>query len=435
MKMARTGQIQDDFLPVLYPALLAQGFRITGSRTGVTAVNIALSLLMLAGAWVFLRLSGLSLTLTLLVVSALSLYPDFFFSYTKVQDTSLTATSIFSFLSATIYLCREKHRLWLPDLLVGITLGVAILVRSEMVTLGAASLFVMHRLKMSRLVQRFLTQTVVAAVVYWPVVALIHGSVFFPRNGSYNLFAGYNPYTSSHLWNEEDSMAQACSADHVACNPRRDPRFDRFYRAAAIAFMRQHPGEVVELFLLKFGYMMLPDLHLHPLHTLAGAAKVFAALGIPLWILVSLLCYRRRGFDTRLLIASVLFALLLPFCLIISTHRYRVPLDYLCWTDLGATALLALDERTKNKRLRTGRVADPAQKQIHPKPRPRSGAVPRQRLCKDGSHTRSHPRAGGPSVDDRGVPPPHPRLPSGAARLPLLCRAWLPRSALHAAEL
>ncbi len=359
MKMAKTGHIQDDFLPVLYPALLAQGFRITESRTGVTTANIALSLLMLASAWLFLRLSGLSLPLTLFVVFGLSLYPDFFFSYAKVQDTSLTAISIFSFLSATIYMCRETDRLWLPDLLVGITLGVAILVRSEMVTLGAVSLFVMHRLKMRRLVQRFLTQAVAAAVIYCSVAALIHGSVFFPRNGSYNLFAGYNPYTSSHLWNEEDSIGQACSADHVACNPSRDPRFDPFYRAAAIAFMRQHPGQVVELFLLKFGYMMLPDLHLHPLDTLAGMAKVFAALGIPLWIFVSIFCHRRGSFDTRLLIASVLFALLLPFCLIISTHRYRVPLDYLCWTDLGATALLALDERSKDKRQRTGRAGDP----------------------------------------------------------------------------
>ncbi len=354
-EMVRTGHIRGDFLPVLYPALLALGYRAFGPETGVTAVNIALSLLTLVSAWIFLRLRSLRPALTLLVVSGLSIYPDFLFSYNKTQDTSLTATAIFFFLSAFLFMGRaelmgaSKLRLWLPDVLVGITIGFAVLVRTNMITLGIASLFVMYRLKIGRLFQRALIQAAAAAVLYCSVTAVIHGSVFLPRNGSYNLFAGYNPYTAQHLWNEEDSIGQACSADHVDCDARRCPRLDPFYRAAAFTFIRQHPGQVVELFLLKFGYMMLPDLHLHPLNTLAGMAKVLAAFGIPLWVVASVLWKPRRKGPTRLLIASVLVAVLLPFCLIISTHRFRIPLDYLCWTDLGATALLALEGKRKTQ--------------------------------------------------------------------------------------
>ncbi|MGC9198745.1 MAG: hypothetical protein ACP5E5_07370 [Acidobacteriaceae bacterium] len=354
-EMVRTGHIQFDFLPVLYPALLALGYRALGPETGVTAANIALSLLTLVSAWLFLRLSGLRPALTLLVVSGLSIYPDFLFSYNKTQDTSLTATAIFLFLSALLFMGRaklmgaSKLRLWLPDVLVGITIGFAVLVRTNMLTLGIASLFVMYRLKTGRLFQRALIQAAAACVIYSSVTLLIHGSVFFPKNGSYNLFAGYNPYTAQHLWNEEDSLGQACSADHVNCDQKRGSRLDPFYRAAAFTFIRRHPGQVVGLFLLKFGYMMLPDLHVHPLDTLAGMAKVLAACGIPLWVVASVLWKPAGRGPAQLLIASVLVAVLLPFCLIISTHRFRVPLDYLCWTDLGATALLGLEEKRKTQ--------------------------------------------------------------------------------------
>ncbi len=351
MEMVRTGHIHDDFLPVLYPALLAGGYRLFGSEEGVTAVNIALSLLMLASCWVFLRLRGLRPALTLIVVSALSLYPDFALSYDKTQDTSITALAIFSFLSALIFLVKERNRPWLPDMLAGAALGFAVLVRTNMITLALASIFVMHRLGAGRLLRRALLQGAAASTVYCMATLLIHGSIFFPRNGSYNLFAGYNQFTSAHLWNEEDSIGDACAADHVACTNDRDPRLDHFYRTAAIDFVREHPGQAVRLALLKFGYMMSPDLHLHPFDTLAGQAKVLESFGIPLWAAASFFFWNRSSSETRLLITSVLVAVTTPFCLIISTHRFRVPLDFLCWSDLGATAVLALGERRKKKAL------------------------------------------------------------------------------------
>ncbi len=352
MEMVRTGHIQYDFLPVLYPALLAEGYKLFGSEEGVTAVNIALSLLMLASCWMFLRLSGLRPALTLVVVSALSLYPDFALSYDKTQDTSITALAIFAFLSALIFLIKEKNRPWLPDILAGATLGFAVLVRTNMMTLGLASIFVLHRLGAGRLLRRALLQASAASAIYCLATLLIHGSVFFPRNGSYNLFAGYNQFTSAHLWNEEDSIGDACNADHLACANDRDPRLDHFYRTAAINFIRQNPGQAGKLFFLKFGYMMSPDLHLHPFDTLAGKAKVLESFGIPLWVIASFFFWNgRRSCDTRLLITSVLVAVITPFCLIISTHRFRVPLDFLCWSDLGATALLALGEWRKKKAL------------------------------------------------------------------------------------
>jgi hypothetical protein len=96
----------------------------------------------------------------------------------------------------------------------------------------------------------------------------------------------------------------------------------------------------VKLDLLKFANMLLPDLHVHPARSLAGLVKILCALAIPLWLIFSLMGGAPRAYDTRFLVAAVIVAVFLPFCLIISTPRFRFPLDFICWTDLGAMVLL-----------------------------------------------------------------------------------------------
>jgi 4-amino-4-deoxy-L-arabinose transferase-like glycosyltransferase len=340
MEMVRTGHIYYNFLPIGYPALLAFGYKVFGGETGFIAVNIVLSLLMLASAWLYLRLTGLSVKLTLLVVVALSIYPDFSLSYNKTQDTNITAIVLFSFMSAMILMSRAKNRFGYPDILVGATLGIAALIRPNMLLLVPVSWLVFYHSKVRGLISRALIQLTTAAVVYCSITVLVHGSMFFPRNGPYNLYSGYNPYTSQHLWNEEDSIPLALAAQHIHYTDNRDPMLDSIYERSALAFIHDNPGQAAKLVPLKFGYMMLPDLHVHPANSLAGFAKIVSALAIPLWIALSFFGGKTHGHDTRLLITSVLIAIVLPFCLIISTQRFRIPLDFICWTDLGAIVLL-----------------------------------------------------------------------------------------------
>ena len=351
MEMVRTGHIHYNFLPVGYPALLALGYKALGSETGFTAVNIILSLIMLASAWLYLRLTGLSVKLTLPVVFALSLYPDFCLAYNKTQDTNITATAIFLFMSAMILMSRAKDRFAYPDVLLGASLGVAALIRPNLMLLAIVSWVVLYRsvlpgCRMRKLVPRILAQTAIAAVVYCSITILIHGSMFFPRNGAYNLYSGYNPYTSEHMWNEEDTIPDALAAQHVQPTnngdpkPNREPELDPIYRDSAIAFIRNHPGQAAKLDLLKFVNMLLPDLNVHPARSLAGLVKILCSLAIPLWLVFSLMGGAPRAYDTRFLVAAVIVSVFLPFCLIISTPRFRIPLDFICWTDLGAMVLL-----------------------------------------------------------------------------------------------
>jgi hypothetical protein len=340
MLMVRYGRIDYDFLPVGYPALLALGYKACASETGFTAVNILLSLLTLASAWLYLRLTGLSVKLTLLVTFALSLYPDFSLSYNKIQDTNITAIALFAFLSVMVLMRRAKHRFAYQDLLLGAVLGLATLIRPNLLLLAIASWVVLCRLHLRHLLPRILAQTAIAVTVYCALTFAISGSVFFPQNGPYNLYSGYNPYTIQHLWNEEDSIPIGLAALHVQYTDNRDPKLYPIYRSSAIAFIRDHPALVLKLDLFKFLNLLRPDLHIHPARTLAGLLKILCALGLPLWFLVSLLRQPPRGFDTRFLLAAVLLAVLLQFCLIISTPRFRVPLDFLCWTDLAAVLLL-----------------------------------------------------------------------------------------------
>jgi hypothetical protein len=344
MEMVRSGHIYYNFLPVGYPALLALGYKAFGSEAGFTAVNIALSLLMLASAWLYLRVTGLSVKLTLFVVAALSIYPDFCLSYNKTQDINLTAIALFAFMSSMVLMNRVRDSFGYPDALVGLSTGMAALVRPNLMLLVFASWLVLYRSNIHRLFSRSLLQAVIAAVVYCSITILVHGSMFFPRNGPYNLFAGYNPYTIEHLWNEEDSIPFDLAAQHVQYTDNRDPKLDSFYKKSAVAFIRAHPGRAVKLDVLKFTSMMLPDLHVHPANTVPGMMKIMCSLGIPLWFVIVLLWKSPRSDDAKLLVSLVLASVILPFCLIISTQRFRIPLDFICWVDLGATLLFKQED-------------------------------------------------------------------------------------------
>jgi len=357
MQLVRTGHIYDDFLPIGYPALLALGFKVLHSETGFTAVNILLSLVMLASAWFYLRLTGLSVKLTLLAVSLLSVYPDFSLSYNKTQDTNITAIALFAFMSFIIFLSRDKDRVGLSDLLVGLSLAFAGLIRPNMLVLVPVSWFFIYRSRLRFRLRRAVLQSLIAGLVYCAITVLVHGSMFFPRNGAYNLYSGYNPYTIEHLWNEEDSIYAALPAQHIPFTNNRDPSLDPIYRASAIAFIRHHPGTALHLDLLKFTTMMLPDFHVHPANTPAGGMKILTALAIPLWLIFAISGAPPRQYDPRLLVSSVLVAIILPFCLIISTQRFRIPLDFICWTDLGAIVLLRITSPVLPKTKESSAVA------------------------------------------------------------------------------
>lgn len=340
MEMVNTGHISYNFLPIGYPALLALGYKTLGSEHGITAVNIALSLVMLASAWVYLRLTGAGIKVTFVLITLLSFYPDFSLSYNKTQDINVTAIALFCCMSSIILVIRVKRRLSYADILLGLSLGAATIIRPNMMLLVPMSWLVLGLSKTPKLFYRSLLHLILAVSVYSAITTVVHGKFFFPRNGPYNLYAGFNPFAAQHLSNEEDSIPQAMAAQGIIIQDWRDPKYDPIYLHSALSFIRHHPTYSLKLVWLRFVEMMLPDFRFHAAASLAGWGKALCALAVPLWLIGACFLPSTREYDPRFLVIAVMVTTVLPFALTVSAQRFREPLDFICWIDLGASILL-----------------------------------------------------------------------------------------------
>jgi hypothetical protein len=82
---------------------------------------------------------------------------------------------------------------------------------------------------------------------------------------------------------------------------------------------------------------MKPDLREHKARSGGGLLKIFSALAIPLWAVAMLTLPHPGQRGAKLLIVATVIVVLLPFLATVSAPRFRVPLDFVCWMDLGAT--------------------------------------------------------------------------------------------------
>ena len=347
-------RIASDFLPIGYGVLLGIG-NVLGHQTGMTAVTILLSLCLVALIWWYLQSMGVSTRASLVIAGLFSIYPDFLLNYNKGMDTVPTALILFAFVPLLVAAVGRRS-FSKVDLLLALTVGYALLVRPNMVLFLPITWLVFWRFRTERWVSRSAIQAAIAVSVYLLVTTAVHGRPFFPQNGPYNFYSGANQYTEKYVVNEEDSLLYAlrdhgieAAAPTGACPSEidepglpglRSPRLKPLYSKFAVEFIEQHPGTMVRLVWVKFKNMMYPDLRLYRLKSVGGMLKVLAALAFPLWLIAFLFLPHPGGPAAKLVLGATVAVYLMPFVLIISSPRFRTPLDYLFWIDLGG--ILAL---------------------------------------------------------------------------------------------
>jgi hypothetical protein len=351
-QLMATHRISTSFLPVGYSGVLGWSGMLAG-QAGIVGMSILMSLAVIAAAWIYLRSLGVSVRLTLVLTALLSLYPDLLLSYNKAQDTALTAVLLFLYVTLLLRAVKAQ-RFGVTDALLGLLLGYAVMVRPNLVLLVPLVWFVFWRFRVPAAGVRLFWQTVLVVGFYALGTTAIHGRPFLPQNGPYNLYAGANEFTAEHIQNEEGSLIEAMALhgikvidpDSLCIADSGDPevadiherRLDPVYRKFALQFMREHPLQMVKLMGLKFMALLSPDFMLHRPGSLGGMFKILSAAAFPLWLLAFLLWPQSHPGPaaTRLVVVLTVLCYVVPFLLTVSSSRFRVPLDFFLWMDLGA---------------------------------------------------------------------------------------------------
>jgi len=350
LEFAQTHHISSVFLPIGYSALLGLGQWIFHGQAGSTVVGVTLYLVWVAFVWLLLQQLGVTAKQALIAAAVFSVYPDIVLSIYKVMDTTLTSVLLLSFLTCIIYLVRTRDS-YKADILLAIALGIAITVRPNLVLLFPLTWFLLWKYQVPRGFLRAVGQFAIAVALYAAVTMVVHGSVFLPRNGPYNLFAGANEYTEQGLsaMSAENSIIPALKDRGIVAeqhwdrpdsvpgvNDIRDLQYERLYTHEAIAYMEAHPLTTIELPALKFVTLLRPDTKAHSAKSAAGIAKVVLAFVFPAWIIVCFLLPRPGQGVTRVIVPLTIFTYIVPFLLTVSAPRFRVPIDILCLVEIVA---------------------------------------------------------------------------------------------------
>ena len=333
--------ISSVFLPIGYSGLLGIS-DLLGGQAGMTVLSVILSLLVIVAAWFYLRGLGLSQKSTLVLTSLLSLYPDFLLSLHKAQDTAITAALLFAFLTLLMKALRATSFARV-DISLALTLGYSLLVRPNLLPLLFLVWFLFWQFGVPKAFWRSVAQLLIVVACYLVGTMAIHRAPFLPHNGPYNFCAGFNEYTQDYS-NEEDSLISVLAAHCVrppggavafTYETKRSLDMASTYKRLAVQFIREHPGTAVWLTWVKFRNMMRPDFQVHPAKSFGGLLKIFAALAVPLWVLGMLLLPHSGPPRVKYILVLTVVLYILPFLVTVSSPRFRVPLDFLCWVDLG----------------------------------------------------------------------------------------------------
>ena len=335
-EFAAKHQITSAFEPIGFGVLVGIG-AVFGGWGGMTVVAVISSLLVVVVAWMYVLERGGTARAAFVLTLLLSLNPDFLLSYHKVQDTAVTAASLLGFVALLKWLV-EKDRGWKADLWMGLLLGFAVLCRSNLIVLLPIVLLVYWRYRVPGAMRRIGLQAAVFAVVYVCVTTAVHGSVFWPQNGPYNVYSGFNEFTEAHLTNQEDSLVTALKVHHVAFTDLHNyTELNGAYRRLAVEYISQHPMQAVRLVGLKFDNMMLPDYRMYRARSVGGVIKTVEALPFPLWIL-GMILFKEKG-PVRMIVALTVCFYIAPFLFTVSSPRFREPLDLLLWMEVGRMAI------------------------------------------------------------------------------------------------
>jgi hypothetical protein len=338
-QFASTGHISTVFTPCGYPALLGLGIRIGGVPAVVT-IQLLIYLLIVTTVYSILRLLKVDQTKAMLGAILLGFHPELVISIKKVWDTNIT-TAFLMLICASLLVVMRRGLTPARATITGVLWGLSINVRPNFPALILPLAFAFWvapvQGKRTRALLMNGTLTLLTAVISVVVVStLVHGSVYAPQNGPYNLYAGDNAFTERALvdnLNAEPSIYPSLRANGFGPEVNvYDPALQPYYVDHALLFIRQNPLVAVKLVVLKLATLLRPDTKIYPITSRGGIVKALLALATPLW-LISLIALRGYtwGVEDWLF---VLFAVayIVPFLLTNSDPRFRIPLDILVLT-------------------------------------------------------------------------------------------------------
>ena len=338
VEWAATGRVADTFTPLAYPLFAGPAYRLAGDR-GIVLLQILLQLALAAVCYLLLRELHLPPSWSAYGSLPVVLFPDLILSVTKLWELTL---GTFLFLLFVLACLRIAHSVAAPTLkltaIAALIFAAAIFCRPNLILLFPILLVLLLLPRTNLQPAQAATHTAIFLIITVTGFSLLgiasHGSIYFPRNGPYNLYAGHNPETRAALLNHlnaEFSLIPDFYASHPG-EPVPDfysPEIGATYTRRSIDFAIRHPVEEIKLLLLKLFIFFHPDTKLHALLSPFGIVKSFLALPVLLFLAALILPGRPPlTFDDKFLFAfEVVY--ILPFILTNSDPRFRTPLDAL----------------------------------------------------------------------------------------------------------
>ncbi len=364
-----THHIQSTFLPIGYAALIGYlevlGTTFAPARPEVLVfpvqIAILLGTLVLARAILKRYTSAAYATAAALVIS---LDPALLYNANRMTDANVTFLLLLGLLFTLLRL-RQSNSAW-NACLFGLVLACGIAVRPNLVLMVPLLLWAVRGSRLPRAGFLIFTACGTALLLYAAVTAAVHGRPFYPENGPYNLFAGYNSRTESALvrvGNGEQSIVPAMNdlgqhatldwsrqSDVPGVDDVRDEHYIPLYKNESRSYLRQHLISVPVLMGIKFSTFMLPleanvDHSSANFHRFRTAIKFLTLLGMTVWA-VFLIFSAIRGLhlaNPPVIWMAILY--LLPFILINADPRFRTALEGILFLDL-ARMMYAVQSRT-----------------------------------------------------------------------------------------
>ncbi len=332
------GPIANTFLPLGYPLFLTPGIWLAGVH-GAIFLQFLLQIAIAYVSVCILRQLQVPSRWASIGALPVALHPVLLLSILKIWDVPIS-----TFVYLLLVLCCLKllhtagRSFWWALIVTSLTAGIAVFCRPNYMLLIPVVFIAVLRLSRrsksvplwtSALALSFLTLASYSALSF-----AAHGSLFFPRNGPYNLYAGHNSKTAQSLLkhlNAEPALVESVLEAHPG-DPSPDfqsAATDAGYRRAAIMFALHHPGVEAKLIPLKLFTFFRPDTKVHRLASVQGIGQAAMALPILIFLVALLLPGRPTLEFTDTLLLWFNAAYLFPFLVTNSDPRFRMALDAL----------------------------------------------------------------------------------------------------------
>ena len=339
LSFLRTGHVVSTFTPDTYPAMVGLGYRVAGVK-GILLIQVLLYVLLGWSVLWLMRFFVRNARMAYVGALCVMLDPDLLSGVPKLWDTELTCLVMAAFTALCLYASEGRSEPGLHDgrpgwlrsgwMLAGIAVvwGFGASARPNLLLLAFPCAYMLWAGYGRGWVVRFAGIAAGAAVVFAVTLTLAHGSLYFPQNGPYNLFAGANPYTEATLlreYNAEPSIDPALAALGMSNRDHHDLALSATYRAEGMQFIRKHTGRWVWLSVIKLFTLLRPDTKAHRLASAAGLVRLLTSMCVVVW-LGALVVGKRLSRADKIVIAIVC-AYIVPFMVTNADPRFRVPLD------------------------------------------------------------------------------------------------------------